>query len=163
VVLELYRERKSVQNPDGKSFHLAPDKTKGYRFVTTESGPRVVDWDGNIEFDAEDTYYKIIDLKSDISGLKSYATEGKGINKKVAQEKEQLLQILKRILRNTFQRIIQIPIIILMIKMKKLTTTIPPLRGPNPQGLNINYNTVRTVKSEKITNGRNRQVATKRS
>ena len=46
---------------------------------------------------------------------------------------------------------------------KKLTTTIPPLRGPNPQGLNINYNTVRTVKSEKITNGRNRQVATKRS
>jgi bifunctional DNA-binding transcriptional regulator/antitoxin component of YhaV-PrlF toxin-antitoxin module len=88
VVLELYRERKAVQNPDGKSFHLAPDKTKGYRFTTTESGPRVVDWDGNIEFDAEDTYYKIIDLKSDISGLKSYATEGKGINKKVAQEKK---------------------------------------------------------------------------
>jgi hypothetical protein len=87
VSLELYRERKAVQNPDGKSFHLAPDKTKGYRFTTTESGPRVVDWDGNIEFDAEDTYYKIIDLKSDISGLKSYATEGKGINKKVAQEK----------------------------------------------------------------------------
>jgi hypothetical protein len=46
---------------------------------------------------------------------------------------------------------------------KKLTRTIPPLRGPNPQGLNINYNTVRTVNSEKITNGRNRQVATKRS
>ena len=46
---------------------------------------------------------------------------------------------------------------------KKLTTTIPPLRGPNPQGLNINYNTVRTVKSEKTINGRNRQVATKRS
>ena len=87
VVLELYRERKAVQNPDGKSFHLAPDKTKGYRFATTESGPRVTDWDGNIEFDAEDTYHKIIDLKSDISGLKSYATEGKGINKKVAQEK----------------------------------------------------------------------------
>jgi len=39
---------------------------------------------------------------------------------------------------------------------KKLTTTIPPLRGPNSQGLNINYNTVRTVKSEKI-NGRNRK------
>ena len=46
---------------------------------------------------------------------------------------------------------------------KKLTTTIPPLRGPNPQGLNISYNTVRTVKSEKTINGRNRQVATKRS
>jgi hypothetical protein len=62
-----------------------------------------------------------------------------------------------------FQIIIPITSIILMIKPKKLTTTIPPLRGPNPQGLNINYNTVRTVKSEKITNGRNRQVATKRS
>ena len=87
VVLELFRERKAVQNPDGKSFHLAPDKTKGYNFYTTEAGPRVVDWDGNIEFDAEDSYRKIIELKSDISGLKSYATEGKGINKKVAQEK----------------------------------------------------------------------------
>ena len=43
-----------------------------------------------------------------------------------------------------------------MIKPKRLTRTIPPLRGPNPQGLNINYNTVTTVKSEKI-NGRNRQ------
>jgi hypothetical protein len=62
-----------------------------------------------------------------------------------------------------FQRIIQIPSIILMIKPKRLTTTVPPKRGPCPQGLNINYNTVRTVKSEKITNGRNRQVATKRS
>jgi len=40
---------------------------------------------------------------------------------------------------------------------KKLTTTVPPLRGPNPQGLNINYNTVKTVDPEKITNGRNRK------
>ena len=46
---------------------------------------------------------------------------------------------------------------------KRLTRTIPPLRGPNPQGLNINYNTVRTVNSEKTLNGRNRQIATKRS
>ena len=37
--------------------------------------------------------------------------------------------------------------------MKKLTTTIPPLRGPNPQGLNITYNTVKTIKLEKL-NGR---------
>ena len=37
----------------------------------------------------------------------------------------------------------------------------PPKRGPEPQGLNINYNTVKTVKLEK-TNGRNRQVFTKR-
>jgi len=43
---------------------------------------------------------------------------------------------------------------------KKLTTTIPPLRGPNPQGLNISYNTVRTVKSEKTKNGRNRKTNT---
>jgi len=64
---------------------------------------------------------------------------------------------------NMFQRITQIPNIGPMIKLKRLTTTIPPLRGPNPQGLNINYNTVTTVKSEKITNGRNRQVVTKRS
>ena len=34
--------------------------------------------------------------------------------------------------------------------VKKLTTTIPPLRGPNPQGLNITYNTVKTVKLEKL-------------
>jgi hypothetical protein len=50
-----------------------------------------------------------------------------------------------------------------VIKPKRLTLTVPPKRGPTPQGLNINYNTVRTVNSEKITNGRNRQVATKRS
>jgi hypothetical protein len=87
VVLELYRERKIVPNPGGESNWFAPDKTKGYNFYATETGPRVTDWDGNIEFDAEDTVRKIIDLKSDISGLKSYATEGKGINKKVAQEK----------------------------------------------------------------------------
>jgi hypothetical protein len=47
--------------------------------------------------------------------------------------------------------------------IKKLTTTIPPKSGPTPQGLNISYNTVRTVKSEKTLNGRNRQVITKRS
>ena len=46
---------------------------------------------------------------------------------------------------------------------KKLTRTIPPLRGPNPQGLNIRYNTVTIIKSEKTLNGRNRQIATKRS
>jgi hypothetical protein len=45
---------------------------------------------------------------------------------------------------------------------KKLTTTVPPKSGPTPQGLNINYNTVKTVRSEKI-NGRNRQVVTKRT
>jgi hypothetical protein len=37
----------------------------------------------------------------------------------------------------------------------------PPKSGPDAQGLNINYNTVKTVKLEK-TNGRNRQVFTER-
>ena len=41
--------------------------------------------------------------------------------------------------------------------IKRLTRTIPPKSGPCPQGLNIGYNTVRTVKSEKTTNGRNRK------
>jgi hypothetical protein len=39
--------------------------------------------------------------------------------------------------------------------IKRLTTTIPPKSGPTPQGLNISYNTVKTIKQsgEKI-NGR---------
>ena len=37
----------------------------------------------------------------------------------------------------------------------------PPRSGTDAQGLNINYNTVKTVKLEKI-NGRNRQVFTER-
>ena len=44
-----------------------------------------------------------------------------------------------------------------MTKIKRLTLTIPPLRGPNPQGLNVPFKHVKTVlKSEKI-NGRQRQ------
>lgn len=35
-----------------------------------------------------------------------------------------------------------------MIMNKKLTTTVPPKSGPQPQGLNINYNTVKTVRLE---------------
>jgi hypothetical protein len=45
----------------------------------------------------------------------------------------------------------------IMTKLKRLTLTVPPKRGPNPQGLNINYNTVRTSNPEKTINGRNRQ------
>ena len=45
--------------------------------------------------------------------------------------------------------------------MKKLTRTIPPKRGPNPQGLNIPLKQVKTVRLEKI-NGRYRQIVTKR-
>ena len=43
----------------------------------------------------------------------------------------------------------------------QLTSTVPPKSGPVPQGLNIKYNTVKTVKTEKI-NG-NRQSVTQRT
>ena len=41
------------------------------------------------------------------------------------------------------------------------TNLIPPKKGLDPQGLLIDYNTVKPVKLEKI-NGRHRQVSTKR-
>jgi len=41
----------------------------------------------------------------------------------------------------------------------KLTTTVPPKRGPQPQGLNIKYKTVKTI-TEKIN--ANRQSTTQR-
>ena len=44
-------------------------------------------------------------------------------------------------------------LILMMSNSKRLTLTVPPKSGPNPQGLNINYNTVKTIKLEKI-NGR---------
>ena len=47
------------------------------------------------------------------------------------------------------------------IMTNKLTTTIPPKRGPMPQGLNIPLKQVKTIISEKI-NGRNRQSFTER-
>ena len=49
-----------------------------------------------------------------------------------------------------------------MTSTKKLTTTIPPKRGPNPQGLNISYNTVKTTTIPENINGNNRQVFTQR-
>ena len=48
-----------------------------------------------------------------------------------------------------------------MTLTRKLTTTIPPKRGPNPQGLNIPLKKVTTIISEKI-NGRHRQSFTER-
>ena len=48
-----------------------------------------------------------------------------------------------------------------MTSTRKLTTTVPPKRGPNSQGLNIPTKQVKTIISEKI-NGRNRQVFTQR-
>jgi hypothetical protein len=49
-----------------------------------------------------------------------------------------------------------------MKKPKRLTLTVPPKSGPTPQGLNLDPNTVKTVKLEKI-NGRYRQSTSKRS
>ena len=48
-----------------------------------------------------------------------------------------------------------------LLKMKKLTRTIPPKRGPNPQGLNVPLKQVKITNPENI-NGRYRQVVTKR-
>ena len=48
-----------------------------------------------------------------------------------------------------------------MTLTKRLTTTVPPKKGPNSQGLNIPTKQVKTITSEK-TNGRNRQSFTKR-
>ena len=42
------------------------------------------------------------------------------------------------------------------------THLLPPKSGPTPQGLKINYNTVKVVKLEK-QNGRHRQGSTKRA
>ena len=48
-------------------------------------------------------------------------------------------------------------------KIKRLTLTIPPLRGPCPQGLNVPFKQVKTVlKSEKINGRQNRQGSTER-
>jgi len=44
--------------------------------------------------------------------------------------------------------------------MKKLTTTIPPKRGPNPQGLKVPLKQVKTITKGKI-NGRYRKSSTK--
>jgi hypothetical protein len=38
--------------------------------------------------------------------------------------------------------------------VKRLTTTVPPASGPQSQGLNISYNTVKTVEHTEKINGR---------
>jgi len=37
--------------------------------------------------------------------------------------------------------------------MKRLTLTVPPKRGPLSRGLNIQHNTVKTIRLEKKLNG----------
>jgi hypothetical protein len=46
--------------------------------------------------------------------------------------------------------------------IKRLTTTIAPLKGPCSQGLNVPDKKVKIVNPEKNNNGRYRQVTTKR-
>ena len=41
------------------------------------------------------------------------------------------------------------------IMVKRLTRTIPPLRGPNPQGLNVPLKQVKIVKLEKLNGKKN--------
>ena len=84
VTLQLAPQQKIVD----KGNYLTSERVKDkYYFRALEAEPRVNNWDGDIEFDSENYVNKIIDLRSDISGLKSYATGGKGINKKIAKEK----------------------------------------------------------------------------
>ena len=45
--------------------------------------------------------------------------------------------------------------------VKRLTRTVPPKRGPNPQGLNVPLKQVKITNPENI-NGRYRQSPTKR-
>jgi hypothetical protein len=49
--------------------------------------------------------------------------------------------------------------------VRRLTTTVPPESGPQSQGLNISYNTVKTVEHTEKINGRRqyRQGSTKRT
>ena len=45
---------------------------------------------------------------------------------------------------------------------KKLTTTIPPLRGPHPQGLNVPGKKTIVIRNSEKNNVRYRQVSTQR-
>ena len=51
--------------------------------------------------------------------------------------------------------------VFIILMTRKLTTTVPPKRGPNPQGLNIPLKQVKTIISENI-NGNSRQGFTQR-
>ena len=46
--------------------------------------------------------------------------------------------------------------------LSKLTTTVPPQSGPVSGGLNIKYNTVKTVKTENLNGKQHRQSTTQR-
>ena len=84
-----------VYSKDGK--YLTSKKVKDeYKFYAHEAEPQVVNWDGDIEFDGEVGVNKIIDLNSDISGLKSFVTGGKGVDKKVAKIKKETVDKIEK-------------------------------------------------------------------
>jgi hypothetical protein len=85
VTLELVPQQKIVDKGNYQTLEPVKDK---YMFRAIESEPRVVNFDGDIEFDSDNLVTKIIDLRSDISGLKSYVTGGKGIDKAVVKQKK---------------------------------------------------------------------------
>jgi hypothetical protein len=85
VTLELVPQQKIVDKGNYQTLEPVKDK---YMFRAIESEPRVVNFDGDIEFDSDNLVTKIIDLRSDISGLKSYVTGGKGIDKTVVKQKK---------------------------------------------------------------------------
>jgi hypothetical protein len=95
VTFELKPKTEIVYSDDGKYLTSKPVKGE-YEFQAIESEPRVVNWDGDIEFDGEVGHKKIIYLNSDISGLKSYVTGGKGIDKKVAKAKREATDHLEK-------------------------------------------------------------------
>jgi hypothetical protein len=93
VTLELVPKQKIVD----KGNYLTSERVKDeYHFRALESEPRVSNFDGDIEFDSENYVNKIIDLRSDISGLKSYVTGGKGIDKTVAKQKKMVTEDIEK-------------------------------------------------------------------
>jgi hypothetical protein len=95
VNFKLSPKEKIVNSKDGK--YLTSEKVKGeYQFSAHEAEPRVVNWDGDIEFDGETGVRTIIDLNSDISGLKSFVTGGKGVDKKVAKIKRETVDKIEK-------------------------------------------------------------------
>jgi hypothetical protein len=95
VNFKISPKEKIVDSKDGK--YLTSEKVKGeYQFSAHEAEPRVVNWDGDIEFDGETGVRKIIDLNSDVSGLKSFVTGGKGVDKKVAKIKRETVDKIEK-------------------------------------------------------------------
>jgi len=62
-------------------------KTKP-EFSAVESEPRVVNWDGDIEFDGENIVSKVDDLLTDTTKLESYATNKKPTIKKLLESEK---------------------------------------------------------------------------